>query len=142
MEIQSTSLIQTITSQLLVPKLTTIWVCDEDAAVQSMIRFKLQQERPNLKVLAVDPSWMLELLPLTSVNLLVIDAGTNLEKGLTLIARLRKSMRHPIPILAFLAEGQEREAFEALQAGATDFLIKPFSLEELFVRIVKQLKLR
>lgn len=141
MTINSASLIHTVTHQVLPQKPISVWVCDEDIAVLSMIRFKLQRENYRLKVAAVNPSWMLEILPSASVNLLIIDAGTYLDRGLKLIQQASSLSSRHIPILALLAEGQEKEAVEVMKAGASDFLIKPFSLEELYVRVLVQLKL-
>jgi len=40
-----------------------------------------------------------------------------------------------IPVIMLTARGQERDVLSGLQAGATDYIVKPFSLKELLARV-------
>ncbi|MBO9619539.1 MAG: response regulator, partial [Niabella sp.] len=46
-----------------------------------------------------------------------------------------KSMQKRIPVIVFSAMGQEKAVEEAFQLGADDYVVKPFGLKELEVRI-------
>ena len=66
-------------------------------------------------------------------DIVLLDLGLPGSEGLQVIRRLREWSR--VPILALSASGQEGEGIAALDAGANDFVSKPFSGEELLVRV-------
>ncbi len=66
-------------------------------------------------------------------DLIVLDLGLPDMDGLEVIRRVREWSRLPIIVLS--ARGQEREKVTALDAGADDYLTKPFSVGELLARI-------
>ena len=68
------------------------------------------------------------------VDLAIIDLGLPELPGLEVIRRLRKRGRDfPILVLTARSEGQDKVA--GLEAGADDYLTKPFHVEELLARI-------
>lgn len=68
------------------------------------------------------------------LDLAVIDLGLPGMSGLELIRRLRRDGR-TVPILILTARGKWEEKVEGLEAGADDYLVKPFHMEELLARI-------
>jgi two-component system response regulator PhoP len=68
------------------------------------------------------------------IDLAIIDLGLPGMSGLELIRRLRKSERH-FPILILTARTEWQDKVEGLEAGADDYLTKPFHPEELKARI-------
>jgi two-component system KDP operon response regulator KdpE len=66
-------------------------------------------------------------------DLIVLDLGLPDMDGLEVIRRVREWSQLPIIVLS--ARGQEREKVTALDAGADDYLTKPFSVGELLARI-------
>jgi two-component system response regulator PhoP len=64
----------------------------------------------------------------------IVDVGLPLFSGLELIRRLRLQAR-TFPILVLTARTGWRSRVEGLQAGADDYLEKPFSFEELLARL-------
>ena len=64
----------------------------------------------------------------------VIDLGLPKLDGLGLIAKLRGE-RIRVPVLILTARGDWRDKVTGLEAGADDYLTKPFHLEELLARI-------
>lgn len=71
-------------------------------------------------------------------DLLIVDLGLPDEDGVSFIARLRQSDSTPILVLS--ARSQESEKIEALDAGADDFLSKPFGVGELLARVRAMLR--
>jgi two-component system KDP operon response regulator KdpE len=65
--------------------------------------------------------------------LILLDLGLPDIEGLDLLHRLRGFIGVPIIILS--ARGKERDKIDALDAGADDYLTKPFSVGELAARI-------
>lgn len=65
-------------------------------------------------------------------DLLIVDLGLPDEDGVSFIARLRG--RDQTPVLVLSARAQEPQKIEALDAGADDYLAKPFGVGELLAR--------
>lgn len=68
------------------------------------------------------------------VDVAIIDLGLPGIPGLEIIKRLRQQ-GNQVPILILTARGRWQERVEGLEAGADDYLAKPFQLEELAARI-------
>lgn len=64
----------------------------------------------------------------------VIDLGLPKIDGIELIKRLRKEDR-AFPILVLTARGHWQDKVQGLEAGADDYLVKPFQMEELIARL-------
>ncbi len=68
------------------------------------------------------------------VDAAIIDLGLPNISGLEIIKRLRQQ-GNQLPILVLTARGRWEERVEGLEAGADDYLVKPFQMEELSARI-------
>ncbi len=68
------------------------------------------------------------------VDIAVVDLGLPKLDGVELIRRVRKQGKD-IPILILTARGRWQEKVEGLEAGADDYLTKPFQPEELIARV-------
>jgi two-component system response regulator PhoP len=68
------------------------------------------------------------------VDLGVIDLGLPKLSGIDLIKKLRAAGRE-FPILILTARGNWQDKVEGLEAGADDYLVKPFHFEELSARL-------
>jgi two-component system KDP operon response regulator KdpE len=66
-------------------------------------------------------------------ELILLDLGLPDEDGIALTLRLREWCRAPIIVLS--ARGREADKVEALDAGADDYLTKPFGVSELLARM-------
>jgi len=65
---------------------------------------------------------------------IVLDLGLPRLDGLTVLRRLRAEGRH-IPVIVLTARGSWMERVEGIDAGADDYLPKPFQMEELLARL-------
>jgi two-component system response regulator PhoP len=68
------------------------------------------------------------------IDAAVIDIGLPDFSGIELIKRLRKD-KVTVPIMILTARSRWQEKVEGLEAGADDYLVKPFHYEELLARI-------
>jgi two-component system response regulator PhoP len=64
----------------------------------------------------------------------IVDLGLPDISGMEVIRRLRKD-GNKLPILILTAQGRWQDKVEGLEAGADDYLVKPFQMEELLARI-------
>ncbi|MDY0969594.1 two-component system response regulator PmrA [Siccibacter turicensis] len=67
-------------------------------------------------------------------SLAILDLGLPDEDGLHLLRRLRQR-KHSLPVLILTARDTLHDRVSGLDAGADDYLMKPFALEELHARI-------
>lgn len=67
-------------------------------------------------------------------DLIVLDRMLPILDGTSICKKLRKKNIH-IPILMLTAKGQVADRVEGLNAGADDYLVKPFAFSELLARI-------
>ena len=65
---------------------------------------------------------------------MILDLGLPDEDGLSLLKRLRKAGAQ-LPVLALTARGSVADRVDGLKAGADDYLVKPFAMEELAARL-------
>jgi DNA-binding response OmpR family regulator len=74
-----------------------------------------------------------EARDLAAYDLILLDLGLPDGDGLDLVRRLRRS-RDSVPILVLTARGGLGERISGLDAGADDYLVKPFDIPELSAR--------
>lgn len=71
--------------------------------------------------------------------LVLLDLGLPRRDGLALLKELRKR-KDPVPVIIVTARDAVASRIEGLNAGADDYVIKPFHLDELVARIRAQLR--
>ena len=67
-------------------------------------------------------------------DLILLDIMMPKLDGFAVCAELRR-LSNPVPILMLTAKGQVEDRVTGLDAGADDYLVKPFSTEELLARV-------
>src|SRR2546428_13528247 len=67
-------------------------------------------------------------------DLILLDIMMPKRDGYAVCAELRR-LSDPVPILMLTAKGQIEDRVTGLDAGADDYLVKPFSTEELLARV-------
>jgi two-component system response regulator MprA len=112
-----------------------ILVVDDDQAVRDSLRraHALQGYDVELAGDGEEALFKLRTSP-NSTDLLVVDVLMPRLDGLELTRKLRAD-GNELPILMLTARDQVADRVEGLEAGADDYLVKPFALEELVARV-------
>jgi DNA-binding response OmpR family regulator len=74
-----------------------------------------------------------KMLGTATFDLVLLDVMMPKKDGMTLAREVRKTSE--IPIIFLTARNQREDVIEGLTAGADDYIVKPFSMEELLLRI-------
>ncbi len=110
-----------------------ILVVEDERKTASFVRKALQAEG-----FAVDTCGngdeALALVQSTPFDVMVLDIMLPGRDGLSVVRQLRKS-QNTTPVLLLSARGEVNERVEGLDAGADDYLPKPFELAELIARV-------
>ena len=109
-----------------------ILVVDDDPRLRMLLQ-KFLTRNDFMVSGARDASHARNLLLSLEVDLIVLDVMMPGEDGLTLTAALRETMTTPILLLT--ARGDAEDRIRGLEAGADDYLGKPFEPRELLLRI-------
>ena len=109
-----------------------VLVIDDEEPIRRFLRASLPEESFVLAE-AASASEGMQMLLRVKPNVLLLDLGLPDRDGIEVAKEIRKSSSIPIIILS--ARGQEVDKVAALDAGADDYLTKPFGIQELLARI-------
>ena len=109
-----------------------VLVVDDDARLRALLQ-KFLTRNGFLVTTARDARHARNLLEGLEFDLMVLDVMMPGEDGLQLTASLRETMTTPILVLT--ARGDADDRILGLEAGADDYLAKPFEPRELLLRI-------
>lgn len=112
---------------------TNVLIAEDDRSVRTSLARALELEGYDV-MLAENGEVALELFRQNEPDLVIADWMMPYLDGITLCERLRAT-RSQIPILMLTARTDIGDRVAALDAGADDFLAKPFALEELLARM-------
>jgi two-component system response regulator MprA len=110
-----------------------ILVVDDEPAVRESLRRALQLEGYDVE-LAEDGEQALERVRRDAVDALVLDVMMPRLDGLETCRRLRGE-GNALPVLMLTARDEVADRVAGLDAGADDYVVKPFALEELLARL-------
>ncbi len=108
-------------------------VVDDEPAVREALRRALSLEGYSVD-LASDGAEALRSISASEPDVVVLDVLMPEVDGLAACRRLREEGSH-VPVLMLTARAAIGERVDGLDAGADDYLVKPFALEELLARI-------
>jgi two-component system response regulator MprA len=111
-----------------------ILVVDDDQAVRDALRRALTMEGFTVELAADGREALDKLANGFGVDLLIVDILMPRVDGLEVTRQLR-AQGSPLPILMLTARDQVSDRVSGLEAGADDYLVKPFALEELVARV-------
>ena len=107
-------------------------VVDDDERIRGLLQ-KFLMRNGFLVTIARDAAQARRLLAGLDFDLIVLDVMMPGETGIQLTRDLRAKLA--VPILLLTAKGETVNRIEGLEAGADDYLVKPFEPKELLLRI-------
>jgi DNA-binding response OmpR family regulator len=113
--------------------MTSVLLAEDDPAISEPLARALRREGYDVDVAADGPG-TLEAARNGGVDLIVLDIGLPKLDGLEVCRRIR-SAGHSIPVLILTARADEVDTVIGLDAGADDYVTKPFRLAELLARV-------
>ena len=114
-----------------------ILVVDDEPQITRVLRTSLASQGYDIRV-ANDGETALEIVRDWTPDLVITDLFMPHMDGLELCRRLRA--RSQVPIIVLSVKGQERTKVQALDAGADDYVTKPFGMTELLARVRAHLR--
>ena len=114
-----------------------ILIVDDESQITRVLRTSLSSHGYDIRV-ANDGVTALEIMKDWTPDLVITDLSMPNMDGLELCRRLRAKTQIPIVVLS--VRGEERTKVQALDAGADDYITKPFGMEELLARVRANLR--
>ena len=109
-----------------------ILIIEDEPAIRTVLRVLLEAQ--GYRCAEADTALRAEIEARThKPDLLLVDLGLPDGDGLTVIRRVRAWS--PVPIIVLSARTMEEQKIAALDAGADDYITKPFSAPELLARV-------
>ncbi len=115
-----------------------ILICDDEADIRSALKVYLSGE--DYKIFEAENGRdALELIENEEINLLLMDIMMPVMDGITALAKLREKNNN-IPVILLTAKSQDMDKIIGLNAGADDYITKPFNPIEVMARVKSQLR--
>ena len=112
-----------------------ILVVEDEAPLAEVLRYNLEGEGFQVTV-AVDGRGALQQLEETTPDLVVLDWMLPEISGLEVCRTMRRRPElRGVPVIMLTAKGEEYDRVRGLDAGADDYVVKPFSPKELIARV-------
>jgi DNA-binding response OmpR family regulator len=111
-----------------------ILVAEDDALMLKMLEFRLKKDGHEV-IVSHDGREAMEKIDKLMPDLVITDIMMPYLSGLEIVGAVKNRYTGSIPVIIISGMGQESVVLEAFQLGADDFITKPFSPNELSVRV-------
>jgi len=114
-----------------------VFIIDDEEDILEFLRFNLKKEGYSVQTFN-NPVKAIDQLDINQPDMIVTDWLMPEMDGLELCKTLKMESRWAqIPLIMITCKGEEIDVVTALELGADDYLVKPFGIKELAVRIKK-----
>ena len=111
-----------------------IVLAEDNSTLSLLLKFRLEKEGYEM-LMAEDGKKAIELIEEHKPSLILTDIMMPYISGLEVISHVRNELKDQTQIIVFSAAGQEEMVLKAFNLGANDFMGKPFSPNELVIRV-------
>ncbi|SLM29268.1 chemotaxis regulator transmitting signal to flagellar motor component [Desulfamplus magnetovallimortis] len=118
-----------------------VLIVDDFATMRRILKNILKQLGFKNLLEADDGTTALESLERNDIDLIISDWNMPKMTGLELLKSVRASKKYAkVPFLMVTAEAQKQNVIEAVQAGVSNYVVKPFTAEAISDKLKKILK--
>jgi two-component system phosphate regulon response regulator PhoB len=120
-------------------KIKLVYVEDSDA-LSLLVKYKLNQSDFDVKIIT-DGEHAFEIIKEDLPEIVILDFMLPMKDGLTILKELKSDeVTKDIPVIMLTTNSEEELMLQCFEAGASDFITKPFSTPLLLARINKALE--
>jgi len=120
-------------------KIMDILLVEDNKEISDNIKKILKFKNPEFQITQVfDGEEAIKKFLLEKFDLILLDLMLPKIDGMTLCKRIRQTSE--IPIIMMTAKGDDDDKILGLESWADDYIVKPFKIEELYLRIIKLTK--
>jgi len=113
-----------------------ILIIEDDDDIAQLLTFMIQREGHTVTHLADGEAAFSHIHSASPPALLLLDAMLPYRDGLSLLAEIRHEPAwKQVPVVMLTARSLERDIVKALDAGVSDYVVKPFQPQELLARV-------
>jgi DNA-binding response OmpR family regulator len=117
-----------------------IVILEDDEYISKLLKYKLSSAGFNIK-LYESPENVIDYITMDRPDLIISDVMMPYQNGIEFLKIVKADdLVKDIPVILLTALGHEDAVIKGLDAGATDYITKPFSTAELVLRVNKALK--
>ena len=116
-------------------------LAEDDKTLTLLLKFRLEKEGYETFI-AADGNEAKKMIETVNPDIILTDIMMPFSSGLEVISFVKDQLKRDTPIVVFSAAGQEEMVLKAFNLGATDFMAKPFSPNELIMRIKRILMMK
>lgn len=117
-----------------------ILIVDDEKSLLDLLQVVLKKDGYRVKT-CLAPSKVFEYLDRDHFDLLICDIKLPEISGMEILKYVREN-KPELPVIMITAYGSLKQAVEAFKAGAIDYILKPFDVDELKLIIAKELEKR
>jgi DNA-binding response OmpR family regulator len=119
-----------------------ILVCDDEVMMLKAVEFKLKRDGYDV-IVATNGRDASDIIKNdNTISLVITDLLMPFFNGLELINLIKNELKRDLPIMVLSKIGLEDTVLKAFELGADDYMVKPFSVNELTIRAKKLLMSR
>jgi diguanylate cyclase (GGDEF)-like protein len=112
-----------------------ILIADDEPHIRRILQFLLEQEGFEV-AMAEDGEKALEITPEFQPDLMLLDVMMPRMDGFAVLEHIRADFKtRNLPVIMLTAKGDESDKVRGLRTGANDYILKPFSHDELLLRV-------
>jgi len=112
-----------------------ILVAEDDPIMRRIIELRLKKDGHEV-IMAVDGRQAMEHIDKNEkFDLVVTDIMMPFSSGMEVVSKVKSNIERKTPVIVLSAMGQENIVLEAFNLGADDYITKPFSPNELSMRV-------
>lgn len=118
-----------------------IILVEDDVAIAELIRFNLTNEGFDVADFRSGAALFQALPEKTGICLFILDLMLPGMDGFEILRKIRNDDRFPlVPVIMLTARGTESDKVKGLEAGADDYITKPFGIREFLARVAAQVR--